>query len=159
MERNVAELEKLYRNGFAKFVSVLGSVAGSREAGRDATQEAFARALAGLDGFRGEGSLEAWVWRIALRTARERCSRSGSELVAQVPELELVEPERDVELAAALGALPPRRRLFVFLRYFADLSYAEIADVCGVAEGTVSASLAQARALLAAELTKEGAAR
>jgi DNA-directed RNA polymerase specialized sigma24 family protein len=47
----------------------------------------------------------------------------------------------------------------VFLRYFADLSYAEIADVCGVAEGTVSASLAQARALLAAELTKEGAAR
>lgn len=99
------------------------------------------------------------MWRIALRTARERCSRSGSELVAQVPELELVEPERDVELAAALGALPPRRRLFVFLRYFADLSYAEIADVCGVAEGTVSASLAQARALLAAELTKEGAAR
>jgi DNA-directed RNA polymerase specialized sigma24 family protein len=55
MERNVAELEKLYRNGFAKFVSVLGSVAGSREAGRDATQEAFARALAGFGRFSGRG--------------------------------------------------------------------------------------------------------
>jgi RNA polymerase sigma-70 factor, ECF subfamily len=50
----------------------------------------------------------------------------------------------------------PRRRLVVFLRYFADLSYAEIAEVLGVSEGTVAASLAQARAALRERLT-EGA--
>ena len=33
----------------------------------------------------------------------------------------------------------------VFLRYFADLSYAEIAEACAVSEGTVAATLAQAR--------------
>ena len=36
----------------------------------------------------------------------------------------------------------------VFLRYFADLSYAEIADACEIAEGTVAATLAKARARL-----------
>ncbi|MBD0329654.1 MAG: sigma-70 family RNA polymerase sigma factor [Thermoleophilia bacterium] len=34
----------------------------------------------------------------------------------------------------------------MFLRYFADLSYAEIAEACGMKEGTVAATLAQAHA-------------
>jgi DNA-directed RNA polymerase specialized sigma24 family protein len=38
--------------------------------------------------------------------------------------------------------------LVVFLRYFADLSYEEIASTCEISEGTVAASLAQARAAL-----------
>jgi DNA-directed RNA polymerase specialized sigma24 family protein len=42
----------------------------------------------------------------------------------------------------------------VFLRYFADLSYAEIARLCGIEEGTVAATLAQAHAEL--KLALEG---
>jgi RNA polymerase sigma factor (sigma-70 family) len=69
---------------------------------------------------------------------------------------ELVEPDRDPELAEALRTLPPKRRLIVFLRYFADLSYAEIGELCGVNEGTVGATLAQAHAALELELRREG---
>lgn len=58
-------------------------------------------------------------------------------------------------LAEALQALPPKRRLIVFLRYFADLSYAEIGELCGVSEGTVGATLAQARAALEVQLRGE----
>jgi RNA polymerase sigma factor (sigma-70 family) len=54
-----------------------------------------------------------------------------------------------------LRSLPPRRRLVVFLRHYADLSYAEIASACGIAEGTVAATLAQARADLAAALDRK----
>jgi DNA-directed RNA polymerase specialized sigma24 family protein len=36
----------------------------------------------------------------------------------------------------------------IFLHYFADLSYAHIADVCSVSEGTVAATLSQAREAL-----------
>jgi RNA polymerase sigma-70 factor (ECF subfamily) len=71
----------------------------------------------------------------------------------------LVEPKRDPSLAAALARLPPRRRLILFLRYYADLSYAEIAAACDVSEGTVAATLAQAREALAAVLETEGAIR
>jgi RNA polymerase sigma factor (sigma-70 family) len=42
----------------------------------------------------------------------------------------------------------------VFLRYFADLSYSEIAEVVGISEGTVAATLAQARSALRTELTE-----
>jgi DNA-directed RNA polymerase specialized sigma24 family protein len=45
----------------------------------------------------------------------------------------------------------------VFLRYFADFSYAEISAACEVSEGTVAATLAQAHQSLAASLSPEGA--
>jgi DNA-directed RNA polymerase specialized sigma24 family protein len=47
----------------------------------------------------------------------------------------LPEPERDPALAEAIRGLPPRRRVMVFLRYFADLSYADIAEACDVRLG------------------------
>jgi len=67
-----------------------------------------------------------------------------------------VEAERDPEFAAAVQALPPRQRLMLFLRYFADLSYREVAELCDVSEGTVAASLHQARAHLRSVLQREG---
>ena len=56
--------------------------------------------------------------------------------------------------ADALRALPPRRRLIFFLRYFANMSYQEIAAVCEISEGTVAASLAQARATVVEALNE-----
>jgi RNA polymerase sigma factor (sigma-70 family) len=148
-------LERLYRERYVQFRNGLAPVVGSFDEARDVVQEAFARALR---------SLQARVWRIALRAALERRRRgpeTGSEL-AELPEMldpQLVERERDQELDDALRLLPPRQRLVVFLRYFADLSYAEIADVAGISEGTVGAMLSQARAALMEQLEMEGAAR
>ena len=159
MDQRVDDLERLYRASFGRFVNVLASATGSYESGREATQEAFARALAARASFRGEGSLEGWVWRIALRAAYERGAAVPIGEMDELPEVAFVEPERDPVLAAALEKLPPRRRLFIFLRYFADLSYAEIAAACDVSEGTVAAALAQARAALSNDLSKEGAIR
>jgi RNA polymerase sigma-70 factor (ECF subfamily) len=151
------EIEELYGRRYLAFRNTLATVTGSYESARDVVQEAFAQALRKRRQFRGDGSLEAWVWRIAFRLALGE--RGGNRTVSLdlVAEPALVEPERDPELAAAVRALPPRRRLVVFLRYFADLSYAEIAEVCGINEGTVAATLAQARATLLAALEKERA--
>ena len=119
---------------------------------RDVAQEAFARALRDQDGFRGEGSLEAWVWRIAFRVAIG--SKGSRELVLdEVPDVSFVDESRDPTLTAAVRELPPQRRLAIFLRYFADLSYADIGGVLGVAEGTVAATLSQAHRQLAGELS------
>jgi RNA polymerase sigma-70 factor (ECF subfamily) len=149
------EIERVYRERFVGFRNALFTVTGSREAARDAVQEAFARALRSLDQFRGEGSLKAWIFRIALRTALET-RRNGREVpLREMLDPTLPGPERDPDLAAALAELSPRRRLVVFLRYFADLSYAEIAAVCGISEGTVAATLAQARSALLEALQRE----
>jgi RNA polymerase sigma factor (sigma-70 family) len=145
MDRHARAIEELYRRRYGQFHGVLSTISGSYESGHDAVQEAFARALAKRSEFRGEGSLEGWIWQIAVRTALE--ARTGKEVVSMNGALDpaLVDPQRDPVLAAALRGLSPRRRLMIFLRYFADLSYAQIATACGVAEGTVAATLAQAR--------------
>lgn len=154
----VKEIEELYRRRQHAFVNGVAPLAGGYEQARDAVQEAFVRALRRRKSYRGEGSLEAWVWAIAIRTALD-LRRNGLELPLddELERIGLPEPERDPQLAQALAELPPRRRLIVFLRYFADLSYADIASACGIDEGTVAAALAQARTGLAERLDREGA--
>ena len=154
MDAVAQAIEDLYRERYVGFRNALATVTGSYESARDAVQEGFAQAFASRSLFRGDGPLGAWVWRIALRAALDL--RAGAELPLESIEARLVEPERSPSLAAALAALSSRRRLIVFLRYYADFSYAEIAAACDVSEGTVAATLAQARAALAEILETEG---
>jgi RNA polymerase sigma-70 factor, ECF subfamily len=157
MDERGEAIELLYRQRYVHFRDGVATITGNYETARDVVQETFARALRKRRSFRGEGSLEAWVWKIAVRTAHEqRRQASGANLNGTI-EAALVEPERDAALADALRNLPVKRRLIVFLRYFADLSYAQIAEVCEVSEGTVGATLAQARAALEDMLKEEEA--
>jgi RNA polymerase sigma-70 factor (ECF subfamily) len=147
-----SDLEALYRRRHEAFEVMLASITGSVDGARDVVQEAFARALRSQNRFRGEGSLEGWVWRIAFRVAIG--SHGSRELaVEEVPEVAFVDEEIDPTLVAAVRALAPQRRIAIFLRYFADLSYAEIGEVLGVAEGTVAATLSKAHKQLSEELS------
>lgn len=144
------EIAELYEQRYVGFRNALTAVMGSREAAADVVQEAFADALRDRRKFRREGTPEAWIWRIALRIAvreRRRGKRERASGDGQFPEREgtLAEPLQDPLVARALRALPERRRLIVFLFYFADLSYEQIAEICEVSPGTVAATLAHAR--------------
>jgi RNA polymerase sigma-70 factor (ECF subfamily) len=153
------EIEQLYRERYRGFRRVLASVSGSYDGAQDIVQEAFARALRRRRDFRGDAPLAVWVWRIALRVALDERSLARWLPLEESLESALVDPTHDPELSAAVGALPPRRRLVFFLRYFADLSYQEIGAICGISEGTVAATLAQARSEVAAALAEESVSR
>jgi RNA polymerase sigma-70 factor (ECF subfamily) len=141
------ELEALYRSRFDVFARVAASVTSDSERARDVVQEAFATALRKRRSFRGDGPLEAWVWRIVLNTARLDVRRN-------VPAVDFDEaaangqPERHAELRVALARLPERQRTAVFLRYYADLDYAAIGEALGVRSGTVAATLNAAHVAL-----------
>jgi RNA polymerase sigma-70 factor (ECF subfamily) len=145
-------IEAVYERRYGAFRNALAGITGSYETAHDVVQESFARALANCASYRGEGSLEAWIWTIAFRVALQVRALPLAVPLEEAFEPRLPEPERDEQLAAALQALPPRRRLMVFLRYVADLPYRQIADICEVSEGTVAATLAQAKAELARAL-------
>lgn len=155
MDERARAIEELYRERYVGFRNALATVTGSDDTAHDAVQEGFARALAKRRQFRG-GSLAAWVWRIAYRAALE-ARGVPEDPNDEVLDPHLVAPDRDPLLTSALASLPPRRRLIVFLRYFADFSYSDIAAACDVSEGTVAATLAQAHEALAAILEPEGA--
>ena len=147
-------LEQLYRERYRTFRDVLAGIVGSHDLARDVVQEAFARAVRERRRFRGEGSLEAWVWKIAVNVAlKQRRSLVHEQELAAEPAAEA--GPSDPAVREAVLALPPRRRLVIFLRYFADLSYREIAEVVGVSEGTVAATLSQAHRDLAKRLERE----
>jgi RNA polymerase sigma factor (sigma-70 family) len=150
-----SRIEEVYRRRHRAFARAIACVTGDRDAAVDVVQEAFARALARREQFRGDGPLEAWIWRIAVRTALEHNGRPTTLPFEEVADPGFADPQRDPELAAAVRKLPPRRRLIVFLRYVGDLSYSDIGHVVGVSEGTVAATLTQARSVLAAELGHE----
>lgn len=152
MDRQTRAIEDVYSRRYLCFRGALAGIVGSYEQAHDVVQESFARALKNRGEYRGDGPLEAWIWKIALRTAYEMRGRTTERELADAFEPQLPKPERDEELAAALRELSPRRRLIVFLRYVADLDYAEIARVCEISEGTVAATLAQAKAALAKSL-------
>ncbi len=145
-------LEQLYRDRYVGFRNALAPVVGSDDAARDVVQEAFAIALRKRHALRRRESLAPWVWQIAFRLAlRERGRRGTNDLP---DDLGVLSPERDPAVAAAIRSLAPRRRLVVFLRYFADFTYAEIAEALEISEGTVAATLAQAHAALHDDLTE-----
>ena len=160
-----AEIERIYRDRYEALCRVAASVTGRVETAREAVQEGFARALTHQAEFRGEGSLEGWVSRIVLRAALDTRRRpapapavldeAGEGTLLWTPELP--HADRDPALAAAVGGLPPRQRQIVFLRYFADLTHAQVAEILGISPNTVSAALHQARTALARKLEREDA--
>jgi RNA polymerase sigma factor (sigma-70 family) len=151
-DASVVALEQLYRRRYARFLRLALAIVGSRELARDVVQEAFARVLRSRRDFRGEGSLEAWVWRTVTNVALTEAARARSSTVRPVTGVAESEANgsatRWPELRAAVAALPERQRQALFLRHYADLSYEEIAAVLGVARGTVSATLHAAHAAL-----------
>jgi RNA polymerase sigma-70 factor (ECF subfamily) len=157
MDARARAIEDVYRRRFVAFRNSLATVTGSSDTARDVVQDAFAEALRKRESFRGEGALEAWIWRIALRLAFARRKADPTMELTEIGESELAQPEADPALAEAVRQLPPRRRLIVFLRYFGDLSYTEIAEVCGISQGTVAATLAQAHHELMTTLEQRGA--
>jgi RNA polymerase sigma-70 factor (ECF subfamily) len=163
MSASVESIEALYRSRYASFRGGLAAITGSYDRAHDAVQEAFAQALRDREQYRGEdeGSLAAWVWRIAFRVAARGRGTDRPDLALEdlVESASFASPERDPLLAEALRRLPPQRRLVVFLRYFADLSYADVASLCGIREGTVAATLAHAHADLLRDLQPEEASR
>src|SRR3954464_8394863 len=117
-----AELEVLYRRRYHAFVRVAAAIAGDEARGADAVHDAYANAIASCGSYRGEASLEAWVWRIVLRAASAAPPR---ELAFPPPSSNGHEAEVDEggPIRALVAALPERQRHAVFLRYFADLDY------------------------------------
>jgi RNA polymerase sigma-70 factor, ECF subfamily len=133
----------------------------------ETVQETLIAAHDAMDGFRGEGSVRAWLFGIA----RKKCARKLETRVrrqrrlrlvhdaengaSQLPD-EMLETQRRAEkVRDALSQLKPSERDAVVLRYQAGLGYREIGEVCGIDEAAarkrVSRALARMRSLLSDE--------
>ena len=129
---------------------------GCREAGQDAAQDAFARALVGLDNYRGSGGLRPWLHRIAsnrcidlIRSRRSRLIRRSerAELdtfaapTGPMP-VELAEEAQDrserlSEVRQVLASVKEPDRTWLELHYTHGVSYDDIAEEAGLSRAAV----------------------
>jgi RNA polymerase sigma factor (sigma-70 family) len=145
-------IEELYRRDLDRFVRVAAGMLGDREAARDAVHEGFAAAIRKRGSYAGRGTVESWLWQVVLNTVRNYHRRSRPAAALE-PELVSTSSANGragstERLRAALLALTDRQRLIVFLHYYADLDYRRIAQILGISEGTVGATLSAARSAL-----------
>ncbi|MCA9615993.1 MAG: RNA polymerase sigma factor [Myxococcales bacterium] len=141
-------------------MALLGDAAEAEEV----LQESLVAAYHAMSGYRGEGSVRAWLHgiarrqcarRLTMRVRRERRLRlvhDASAPGAPLPDEELERRRRGERVREALEELKPSDREALLLRYETGLSFAEIASLQSIdevaARKRASRALARLRTLL-----------
>lgn len=153
----------------------------NRELASDLTQDAFVKVIQGLEKYDGRSKLSTWIIRVTMNVCLSKIrseklrrhaslegmggtsgSRGDGEARGFDPE-QVREPggvssvlhaEDRHRVLLALQRLDPEHRAVLILRDARDLEYEQIADVLGVAVGTVKSRLFRAREALRGEVEK-----
>jgi len=146
-----------------------------REVAAEVSNRAFFKAYEHLASFDESRSLRAWLLRIAanealneLRSRRRDAEHTVGGAKAQT-ELEQIpgapDPgeifsrrERSAAIRDAVNRLPEPQRVVIVLRYFADLAYADIAELTQQSVNSVGVTLLRARERLRRDLETQGVA-
>jgi RNA polymerase sigma-70 factor, ECF subfamily len=178
----VAELQAGSEDAFAYLMSVYRNpvynivfhIMGDEAEAADVLQNVFVKIIRGVKQFRQGSSLKTWIYRIAVHEAlnyrrswfrrrrREpfslddehdqgirtaKCTRNEED-----PYEFVKQQERQEMIGKALDSLAEPYRTAVILRELESLSYEEIGEVLGIAEGTVKSRLKRGRELLRRKL-------
>ena len=126
----------------------------------EATQDTFIAALRALNSYRERSTFKAWLYKIALNISRSRLRKRNSlarlqrtlasifEVQSQhspSPEEVVIHNEEDAAIWKALDKLGEKHRIPLVLRYYHDLSIAEIAEIISIKEGTIHSRLSIGR--------------
>jgi RNA polymerase sigma-70 factor (ECF subfamily) len=130
----------------------------------DVTQQVFLKLFTRITQFRQESEFSTWLYRLTTNACideqrrRKRFDPITDEL-SPTPtrsrgsaEDGLARREVGDELRGAIAALKPKLRIAILLKYFEELSYAEIADALGCSQGTVASRINRGHKVLARRL-------
>ena len=153
-------IERLVRQYQADVFRLALSIVGDESEANEVTQETFIAMLRSLPSYQERKSFKAWLYTIALNRSRSylRKRKTLDKLrhtlgtVFQVESQKLPSPEdavirsqQEKALWDQLSGMDERFRTVVVLRYFHELSIAEISEVLSVNEGTIHSRLHTAR--------------
>jgi RNA polymerase sigma-70 factor, ECF subfamily len=167
---DVEAFAKLVRDNSSLVYRVALRILGSDDA-QDASQEVWVRVWRNIRNFKGESAFSTWLYRITVNTclsARQKESRRDErELSDEVsylaepaggdadPEAAALNAERREEIEAALKRVRAEHRAALVLRHMEGLSYAEIAEVLDVPDGTAKGWVSRGRAAMLVALAEE----
>ncbi|GAA2573053.1 SigE family RNA polymerase sigma factor [Actinomadura fulvescens] len=134
---------------------------GDAHRAEDIVQTALTRTLLAWPRVQRKDDPEGYVRRTIARLVINDRRRAWRELLTAAPPEpppHRAEPEEGWAMRDALAALPPRQRAVMVLRYYEDMTEAQIADTLGCSQGTVKSQASKALAKLRARLAAAEAA-
>ena len=147
--------EELYKKFSAILFAVCLKYSPNYPEAEDNLQDAFLIIFQRIEQFKGKGSFEGWIKRIAINTVLQKYRKkkifhlSNEE---QIEEEEVVEVENNQVpldfLLKIVQELPNRYRLVFTMYVLDDYSHKEISDFVGISVGTSKSNLARARGIL-----------
>ncbi len=155
--------EMLYRRLVGRIYGLCLRMARDAQRAEELTQDVFVRAWEKLGGFRGESEFSTWLHRLAvnvvLQDGRTRGRRESREELMGNPDEYLGRvgesfPGTRIDLERAIASLPEGARTVVVLRDVHGYKYDEIAQMHGVALGTVKAQIHRARRMIRERLDR-----
>lgn len=136
---------------------IVKRMGGNAEAAEEVFSQTVEAALKGWYAFENKSTYFTWVCRIALNKMADHYRKQvneksmliapGFEILAKIGSNELSPEERialnDLKLAVieCIELLPPEKRHLLYLRYWKDCSYQEIAKIMGLSERAVEGQL------------------
>lgn len=161
------ELIQLYQGRIFRLVF---RMLGDRAEAEDLAQEVFITVFKAIDGFRGDSKLSTWLYRVATNHCKNRikylqrrargkskefdevAEHGALESATMNPMAQIARPDHLVEafqkeqmLKTAIAGLDEDHRTLIVLRDIENLTYDQIQEITGLAEGTVKSRLHRAR--------------
>jgi RNA polymerase sigma-70 factor (ECF subfamily) len=164
---NEAAIEMLVRQYETGVFRLALSIVGDQAEANEITQETFIAALKSLRSYEEQKSFKAWLYTITLNHSRSHLRkrkiierlRTTLSTIFQIetqkqasPEVSVNEKEKEAEVWKALNQMDQPFRIVVVLRYFHELSIAEISEILSINEGTIHSRLHTARERLRSAL-------
>ena len=154
-------LEALVRLHQVRAVRTAFGITGDRQTAEDVVADAFLTVYDRIGSYDRRRPFGPWFYRIVVNTALKAVERQR-RVRPLVPETEtaagpgleetVLRHEAHAEVRGALAGLSAEQRATVVLRYFLEMSEAEIAETLGCALGTVKWRLHAAKARMQREL-------
>ena len=164
MARDVAAFRTIIKTHNQRLYRIARGVVRNDSEAEDIVQEAYVRAFAHLESFRGDASLGTWLSRIVINEALGRLrKRRRTVAMPENPQAEIIQfplnpsddPERTMAqrqilqlVERATDSLPDVYRMVFVARVIEGLSIEETSELLGVRPQTVKTRLHRARALL-----------
>lgn len=151
----------LYDHFIQPVYRYLYSRLGSVHEAEDITSQTFIAAYEALPKYREQGQFAAWLFRIARSKMNDHFRRSRFEvrldaaekIPAEEDALNLVIQDEELgRLQLIFGNLNPEEQDLIRLRYVADLSFVEIAELLGKCEDAVKKSVYRLLARLKSQM-------
>jgi RNA polymerase sigma-70 factor (ECF subfamily) len=153
--------EALYRRLVGRTYALCMRMSRDPQRAEELTQDVFVRAWERMGSFRGDSKFTTWLHRLAvnvvLQAGRTKGRRESREWLVADPAEYLSKVTREmpgtrVDIERAIAALPEGARTVLVLRDIEGYKYDEIAEIQGVALGTVKAQIHRARRMMREKL-------